>query len=97
MDNYTLLYWHVNLLALASVCRIPLRTGVCVANCPQEAISLVHGSPKGEPYAHTLIVRLPSDPSLREGLFDLANEQARKEGFVAERDTGQEELLLWWD
>jgi hypothetical protein len=52
---------------------------------------------EGGPYADTPIIRLPSDPSLREGLFDLANEEARKEGFVTERDTGQEELLLWWD
>lgn len=52
---------------------------------------------EGGPYADTLIIRLPSDPSLREGIFDLVNEEARKEGFVAERDIGQEELLLWWD
>jgi hypothetical protein len=52
---------------------------------------------EGGPYADTLIIRLPSDPSLRGELFDLANEEIREEGFAPERDSGQEELLLWWD
>lgn len=52
---------------------------------------------EGGPYADTLIIRLPSDPAARKDLFRLGNEEMRQEGFAPERDTGQDELLLWWD
>jgi hypothetical protein len=52
---------------------------------------------EGGPYADTLIIRLPSDPRIRDGLFELANEEMSQEGFDPENDDGQEELWLWWD
>lgn len=52
---------------------------------------------EGGPYADTLIVRLPSDTESRKILFEISNEEAVSEGFLPEKDTGQEELLLWWD
>jgi hypothetical protein len=52
---------------------------------------------EGGPYAATLILRLPVEAGARRRLFDLANEEAEQGGFSRVRDTGQDELLLWWD
>jgi hypothetical protein len=52
---------------------------------------------KGGPYADTLIVHLPPEEEKRLALFEIADEEALREGFAPESDTGQKELLLWWD
>lgn len=52
---------------------------------------------EGGPYADTLIIHLPLDMESRKILFEISNEEAVSEGFLPEKDTGQEELLLWWD
>ena len=52
---------------------------------------------EGGPYADTLILRLPQDSEKRKRLFEISNDEAVREGFSPERDTGQETLLLWWD
>jgi hypothetical protein len=52
---------------------------------------------EGGPYADTLIILLPDEEEARRDLFAIANDEARQEGFSPEADTGQEELLLWWD
>jgi hypothetical protein len=52
---------------------------------------------EGGPYADTLIVRLPAKADARRALFKIAGEEAVREGFSPDRDTGQDELLLWWD
>lgn len=51
----------------------------------------------GGPYADTLKVHLPPDPSRRAALFAIAAREAREEGFDPEPDTGQEMLVFWWD
>jgi hypothetical protein len=52
---------------------------------------------EGGPYADTLIIRLPPEVENRRMLFEIANEEATREGFSPVRDIGQDELLLWWD
>lgn len=52
---------------------------------------------EGGPYADILIVQLPQDQQKRAALFEIANKEAEEDGFVPEQDTGQAELLLWWD
>jgi hypothetical protein len=52
---------------------------------------------EGGPYADTLIVELPADGSQRSVLFRICNEEAWREGFSPELDSGQREVLLWWD
>lgn len=51
----------------------------------------------GGPYADTLKVQLPADASRRAALFQIAEREAREEGFDPEPDTGQEMLVFWWD
>ena len=52
---------------------------------------------EGGPYADRLIVILPSDQKKREDIFQIYTEEAKQEGLVPEVDTGQKELLFWWD
>jgi hypothetical protein len=52
---------------------------------------------EGGPYADTLIIILPEEKGARLDLFEIANDEAKREGFASEKDTGQEELMLWWD
>ncbi len=52
---------------------------------------------EGGPYADTLIVKLPTDPQKRRVIFRINSEEAQKEGFAPDADTGQNELLFWWD
>jgi hypothetical protein len=51
------------------------------------------------PYADTLIVALPEDPSLRRALFDLIEDVARTDLSGDEQliDSGQTSIRLWWD
>ena len=44
--------------------------------------------------SNQLIVRLPSDPQLRAQLFTFGGQQAREQGFDAEKDSGQQYLYL---
>ena len=48
-------------------------------------------------YADALRVVLPADPAQRATLFSVINEEAVRQGFDHERDTGQTVLFLWWD
>lgn len=48
-------------------------------------------------YTDTLIVQLPDDKTAREKIFAISNLEARREGYSPETDSGQDELLLWWD
>ena len=48
-------------------------------------------------YTDTLVVQLPDDKPAREKIFAISNLEAIREGFSLEKDTGQDELLLWWD
>ena len=52
---------------------------------------------EGGPYADTLIVELPDDPGKRRTLFRLFAAEAKREAFEPERDSGQKQVLLWWD
>jgi hypothetical protein len=52
---------------------------------------------EGGPYADILIVRLPDDPQQRKQIFEIAKTEAEYEGFAPEMDTGQKELIFWWD
>jgi hypothetical protein len=51
----------------------------------------------GSPYADRLIVILPSDKQKRSNIFTIYIEETQKEGLEADLDTGQKELLFWWD
>jgi hypothetical protein len=51
----------------------------------------------GGGYTDTLIVSLPAAGVERKKLFAIAAAEAEHQGYTAERDTGQQELLLWWD
>lgn len=52
---------------------------------------------EGGPYADSLIVSLPTEQTARAALFTVFAAEARREGFSAERDVGQDLFLLWWD
>jgi hypothetical protein len=52
---------------------------------------------EGGPYADRLIVILPNDPQKRRDIFQINTKEAQNEGLVPEVDTGQYELLFWWD
>jgi len=52
---------------------------------------------EGGPYADTLIIILPEEEDARLDLFEIVNDEAKREGFSSEKDSGQEELMLWWD
>ena len=53
---------------------------------------------EGGPYADTLIVQLPKDPDKRKKLFEVYNDEIKKEGYhqVAE-DEGEKSIVFWWD
>jgi len=52
-----------------------------------------------DPIGGTLIVVLPDNPQQRRSLLDIAEAEARMDGFNVERieDDGQQELGFWWD
>ncbi len=52
---------------------------------------------EGGPYADTVVIRLPSDSAKRKSLFAIAATEAQRQGFTPTPDTGQAELVLWWD
>lgn len=52
---------------------------------------------EGGPYADTLVVILPDDKQKRKTIFTIHAKEAISEGFSPEKDTGQKELLFWWD
>ena len=53
---------------------------------------------EGGPYADTLIVQLPKDPDKRKKLFEVYNDEIKKEGYhqVAE-DEREKSIVFWWD
>lgn len=51
----------------------------------------------GGPYADALAIILPDDPAQRQELFSVASAEAYMEGLNSPRDTGQREIVLWWD
>jgi hypothetical protein len=52
---------------------------------------------QGGPTADSLIVVLPKDKTMRRAIFALQGEEAVKQGFDPSEDTGETELLFWWD
>lgn len=52
---------------------------------------------EGGPYADALLLRLPTDPAARAGLFAVNALEAGREGFEPDRDRGQRYLFFWWD
>ena len=52
---------------------------------------------EGGPYADALLVELPTDKDKRAALFRIHRRESRGEGFGPTQDTGQKELLFWWD
>jgi len=52
---------------------------------------------EGGPYADTLIVELPDNAEVRAKLFQVFADEAKREAFDPEPDTGQRQVLLWWD
>lgn len=52
---------------------------------------------QGGPTADSLIVVLPKDKAIRKAIFSLQGEEAIKQGFDPSEDTGETELLFWWD
>jgi hypothetical protein len=52
---------------------------------------------EGGPYADTLVVHLPDEAEPRRALFRRSAEEAARDGYAAEADVGQRQLVLWWD
>jgi hypothetical protein len=52
---------------------------------------------EGGPYADTLIVDLPEDRNHRAAIFRLHDDESHKEGVDTTQDSGQTQLLFWWD
>ena len=52
---------------------------------------------EGGPYADTLVVDLPDGAKQRKALFMRAAEEAARDGYAAETDIGQKQMVLWWD
>jgi hypothetical protein len=52
---------------------------------------------EGGPYADALLVRLPREGNLRMAILAIAGDEAEREGFEPEDDTGQDYTYLWWD
>lgn len=52
---------------------------------------------EGGPYADALLVRLPSERTVRDRLFAMEMREARGEGFDPVPDRGQRYLYFWWD
>jgi hypothetical protein len=48
-------------------------------------------------YADSVVVELPEDRESREGLFQLAADEARRGGLPPETDEGQAVLHIWWE
>jgi hypothetical protein len=70
-------------------------TSICVDN----VMMLAHHG--WTPYADTLLVSLPEDPSTRAALFDLMQHIGKPDEDGGDDhwliDSGQEEVRLWWD
>jgi len=52
---------------------------------------------EGGPYADALLLRLPSERTVRDRLFAMQAREARAEGFDPDPDRGQRYLYFWWD
>jgi hypothetical protein len=51
---------------------------------------------EGGPYADTLIVKLPKNSKQRADIFKLQKKEVDSTELI-ENDTGQDEIIFWWD